>query len=119
MRVQVMASFKTDFRQDISLEWRARPSARAALERYPRSAVEQRLGDHEPTALLQDRDTRSLEPAASRRGPRRRAHRRRAASGASTRSAVAIASSRRVCESSRTRTAGTIPLCARFSPLGR
>src|SRR5205085_7190811 len=54
MRVQVMASFKTDFRQDISLEWRARPSARASsvpADAYKRTAANQRLFDRAAEAM--------------------------------------------------------------------
>ena len=94
-------------------------AAGAAVERHPRAALENGLRHDKPAALLQNRDARDLQPAAARGSPRRRAHLPLETRDSSTRSAVGSASSRGVCESSRARTAGTMPLCARFTPLGR
>ncbi|HEV7893934.1 MAG TPA: tetratricopeptide repeat protein [Pyrinomonadaceae bacterium] len=46
MRVQVLSNFKTDFKQDISLQWRMRPAGRAssvAADAYKRSSSNQKL----------------------------------------------------------------------------
>jgi tetratricopeptide (TPR) repeat protein len=54
MRVQVMAGFKTDFKQDISLQWRARPAGRAssvAADAYKRSSPNQKLFDRAAEAM--------------------------------------------------------------------
>lgn len=54
MRVQVMSNFKTDFKQDISLQWRMRPAARAssvAADAYKRSSPNQKLFDRAAEAL--------------------------------------------------------------------
>ncbi|HKG15167.1 MAG TPA: tetratricopeptide repeat protein [Pyrinomonadaceae bacterium] len=54
MRVQVMSTFKTDFKQDIALQWRARPSGRAsrvAADAYKRTASNQKLFDRAAEAM--------------------------------------------------------------------
>jgi Tfp pilus assembly protein PilF len=54
MRVSVMANFKTDFRQDIALEWRSRPSGRASsvpVDAYKRAPANQKLFDRAAEAM--------------------------------------------------------------------
>jgi Tfp pilus assembly protein PilF len=54
MRVQVMANFKTDFRQDLALEWRTRPSGRASsvsADAYKRAPANQKLFDRAAEAM--------------------------------------------------------------------
>ena len=54
MRVQVISSFKNDFRQDIALEWRARGAGRpssVAADAYRRTPANQKLFDRAEEAL--------------------------------------------------------------------
>lgn len=54
MRVQVMSTFKTDFKQDIGLQWRARPAGRAssvAADAYKRTSSNQKLFDRAAEAM--------------------------------------------------------------------
>ena len=102
--------------QEHDVPGRGAGAADRAVEGHPPPALEQRLGHQEAAALREDRDERPFHAPASRRGPRRRAHRIFAAT---TSSAIGRASSRRVFGTSRAGTVGTMPLWARFAPLGR
>lgn len=54
MRVQVMSNFKTDFKQDIGLQWRVRPTGRAssvAADAYKRTSSNQKLFDRAAEAM--------------------------------------------------------------------
>ena len=59
MRVQVYSNYKTDIRQDIALEWRARPGARragtVAADAYKRAPAAQKLYDRAAEALTAKR----------------------------------------------------------------
>jgi tetratricopeptide (TPR) repeat protein len=58
MRVQVYSNYKTDIRQDIALEWRARPGPRAgtvAADAYKRAPSAQKLYDRAEEALTAKR----------------------------------------------------------------
>lgn len=59
VRVQVVSTFKTDFRQDLALEWRARPSARpattVAADAYKRPAAAQKIYERAEEALTAKR----------------------------------------------------------------
>src|SRR5215218_5708137 len=53
-RVQVMSNFQTDFKQDISLQWRVRPAGRAssvAADAYKRTSPNQKLFDRAAEAM--------------------------------------------------------------------
>jgi tetratricopeptide (TPR) repeat protein len=54
MRVQVLSTFKTDFRQDIALQWRARAAGRpasVAADAYKRTSSNQKLFDRAADAM--------------------------------------------------------------------
>lgn len=54
MRVQVLSTFKTDFRQDIALQWRMRGAGRpasVAADAYKRSPANQKLFDRAAEAM--------------------------------------------------------------------
>lgn len=58
MRVQVYSNYKTDIRQDIALEWRARPGPRPAAvsaDAYRRAPAAQKLYDRAAEALTAKR----------------------------------------------------------------
>jgi tetratricopeptide (TPR) repeat protein len=58
MRVQVFSNYKTDIRQDIALEWRARPGPRpatVAADAYKRAAPAQKLYDRAEEAMTAKR----------------------------------------------------------------
>ena len=58
MRVQVFSNYKTDIRQDIALEWRARPGSRpatVAADAYKRAASAQKLYDRAEEAMTAKR----------------------------------------------------------------
>lgn len=58
VRVQVLSTFKNDFRQDISLEWKARAPSRPATvsaDAYRRTAAAQKLYDRAAEALTAKR----------------------------------------------------------------